>query len=132
MALLVNNFASSQVYDKVFAIYIDDLIVKLRSLKNGCYIADIFLACIVYADDICLLAPTRSAMQLLLNTCEEYGISWCLTYNPKKTKVMMRPTFINLLTTNSCAQYVTRPLLELELLDDEDVEPVLLREQLVM
>ena len=73
----------------LFAIYVDDLIVKLRSLKNGCYIADLFLACIVYADDICLLAPTRSALQLLLKTCEEYGNYWCLTYNPLKTKVMI-------------------------------------------
>ena len=86
----------------LFAIYIDDLIVKLRSLKNGCYIADLFLACIVYADDICLLAPTRSAMQLLLNTCEEYGLSWCLTYNPKKTKVMI---FGNDLDSPSLSMY---------------------------
>ena len=73
----------------LFSIYIDDLIVKLRSLKNGCHIADVFLACLVYADDIVLLAPCRSAMQLLLNTCEDYGFSWCLTYNPSKTKVMI-------------------------------------------
>ena len=72
----------------LFAIYIDDLIAELRKLKNGCYIADIFLACIVYADDICLLAPCRSALQLLLNTCEAYGLQWCLSYNPSKSKVM--------------------------------------------
>ena len=47
-----------------------------------------FLACIVYADDICLLAPCRSALQLLLNTCETYGLQWCLSYNPLKSKVM--------------------------------------------
>ena len=72
----------------LFSIYVDDLIAKLRLLKNGCHIANVFLACLVYADDIVLLAPCRSALQLLLNTCEEYGFSWCLTYNPSKTKVM--------------------------------------------
>ena len=71
----------------LFAIYVDDLILSLRRL-NGCHIADIFLACIVYADDICLLAPSRSALQLLLDTCESYGLSWCLSYNPSKSKVL--------------------------------------------
>ena len=72
----------------LFALYIDDLIKELRKLKNGCYIIDVFLACIVYADDICLLAPCRSALELLLNTCETYGLQWCLSYNPSKSKVM--------------------------------------------
>ena len=72
----------------LFTIYIDDLITKLRSLNNGCHIAELFLACIVYADDICLMAPCRSSLQLLLNTCETYGKEFCLTYNPSKSKIM--------------------------------------------
>ena len=82
-----------------FAIYIDDLILALRSLQKGCFIVDLFLACIVYADDICLLAPCRSALQSLLNTCESYGFEWCLSYNPSKSKIMhfgkdvSKPTF---------------------------------------
>ena len=72
----------------LFTIYIDDLIARLRSLKNGCHIAELFLSCIVYADDICLMAPCRSALQLLLNTCEVYGKEFCLTYNPSKSKIM--------------------------------------------
>ena len=72
----------------LFAIYVDDLILSLRQLKVGCHIADLFVACIVYADDICLLAPSRSGLQLLLDTCESYGLSWCLSYNPSKSKVL--------------------------------------------
>ena len=72
----------------LFVIYIDDLIIILRGLQHGCYLAQLFLACIVYADDICLLAPCRSALQLLLDNCESYGKSWCLSYNPAKCKVM--------------------------------------------
>ena len=72
----------------LFAIYVDDLILLLRKLRVGCHIIDLFLACFVYADDICLLAPCRSALQLLLDTCESYGLSWCLSYNPSKSKVM--------------------------------------------
>ena len=73
----------------LFSVYIDDLIIALRNLKIGCHIIDIFIACIVYADDICLLAPSRSALQLLLTTCENYGFTWCLSYNPLKSKVMI-------------------------------------------
>ena len=73
----------------LFSIYVDDLIVTLRKLRIGCYIGDIFVASIVYADDICLLAPCRSVLQTLLDECEKYGIQWCLTYNPSKSKIML-------------------------------------------
>ena len=73
----------------LFAVYIDDLIQILRDLKIGCHIGGSFFAAIVYADDFCLLAPTRSALQSLLNACEEYGNYWCIKYNPTKSKVML-------------------------------------------
>ena len=57
-------------------------------MKLGCHLADLFIACIFYADDVCLLAPTRHAMQELLNACSEYASLWCIKYNDKKTKVM--------------------------------------------
>ena len=65
----------------IFAIYVDDLISALQKLNVGCHIIDIFLACIVYADDICLLAPCRSSLQLLLDT----GFSLCITYKPTRS-----------------------------------------------
>ena len=43
----------------------------------------------MYADDLALLTPTRSSLQKLLNICYNYGIEWCITYNPTKTKVMV-------------------------------------------
>ena len=73
----------------LFAIYIDDLISILRKLKVGCHIIDLFVAALVYADDICLLAPCRSSLQTLLDTCVQYGKQWCLTYNPAKSKAML-------------------------------------------
>ena len=73
----------------LFAIYVDDLIVILRKLKVGCHILDEFVAALVYADDFCLLAPCRSALQLLLDACVKYGNEWCISYNPNKSKVML-------------------------------------------
>ena len=73
----------------LFAVYLDDLFGVLRNCNVGCHILDLFVAAIIYADDICLLAPCRSALQTLLNKCEEYGKAWCLSYNPMKSKTMI-------------------------------------------
>ncbi len=66
----------------------DDLVLELRSTHKGCYIAKLFLACVLYADDVCLMAPTRKAMQILLDTCSGYANYWCIKYNENKTKMM--------------------------------------------
>ena len=66
----------------------DDLVLQLRNTGLGCYITDLFVACVLYADDVCLLAPTKKALQLLLNVCNSYANRWCIKYNEKKTKVM--------------------------------------------
>ena len=52
---------------------------------------------ILYADDICLMAPTATAMQNLLDVCHNYGAandillnplkSVCIVYKPKKYKL---------------------------------------------
>ena len=39
----------------------------------------------MYADDICLLAPTASAMQHLLNVCYDYGVEHDIVLNPTKS-----------------------------------------------
>ena len=47
-----------------WALYMDDLVKQLRNTKHGCHISELFLACVLYADDVCLIAPTRKALQL--------------------------------------------------------------------
>ena len=74
---------------RLFTIYVDDLLLALRNSGVGCHIVDKFLGAIMYADDLALLAPTRSSLQKLLNICQEYGIEWCITYNTTKTTVMI-------------------------------------------
>ena len=71
-----------------WAVYMDDLVRQLRLTYKGCYIADLFIACVLYADDVCLMAPTRKAMQTLLDTCSTYAENWCIKYNEKKSKIM--------------------------------------------
>ena len=42
----------------LFAVYMDELLVELRGLGVGCYVADMFMGAVGYCDDILLLAPT--------------------------------------------------------------------------
>ena len=74
---------------KIFNGYMDDLVEELRLTGVGCHIIDYFVAAILYADDLCLLAPSRQSMQLLLDICQSYADRWCIRYNAKKTKCMI-------------------------------------------
>ena len=74
---------------RLFTIYVDDLIKLLRSKGIGSHIIDIFVACLFFADDLCLISPTRSAMQEMLDLCHEYCTEINLTFNTKKSKTLI-------------------------------------------
>ena len=48
---------------KLFAIYVDDLSLELTLSKSGCYIDDQCIKHVMYADDICLIAPSAIGLQ---------------------------------------------------------------------
>ena len=73
---------------QIFTLYVDELIICLKNSGIGCYFLNIFIACIMYADDLCLLAPSRGAMQKLLSICEEFSKEFCLSFNCKKSKAL--------------------------------------------
>ena len=76
----------------------DDLIKVLRKRGTGCHILSLFVACLMYADDLCLLAPTRSAMQQMLDICSEFCDEYCLSFKVKKSKLTVdsvSPLFLN-------------------------------------
>ena len=64
----------------IFAIYMDEILANLRKLGVGCYIGEVFMGAMGYADDLVLLAPSRTAMQMMLQACEEFG--------PRKTTIV--------------------------------------------
>ena len=74
---------------RIFTLYIDELIRRLRKKGIGCHMIDLFLACLLYADDMCLIAPTRGAMQSMLDICVEFCEEFCLSFNTKKSKVLI-------------------------------------------
>ena len=56
----------------LFALYIDDLFSLLKATGVGCYVAYLFLAAILFADDLALSAPTRNSLQKLINVAVDY------------------------------------------------------------
>ena len=73
---------------KLFSLYINGLISILRNSGLGCHIIDRFIGCILFADDLVILSPTRSAMQKLIDLCVQYCDKFCLSFNVKKSHVM--------------------------------------------
>ena len=50
----------------LFAIYVDDLIVKLRQFGFGLYVGSLFIGCILYADNLTLLSCSCYGLQKLI------------------------------------------------------------------
>ena len=71
---------------------------ELSNRYAVCYINAKCINHIMYADDICLMAPTGTAMQNLLDVCHNYGAandilfnnlkSVCILYKPKYYKLV--------------------------------------------
>ena len=73
-----------------FSVYLDDLFKELCALGIRCYVGGTWMGAAGYADDIILLAPSRSAMAAMISKCEDYAISHNITFStdedPKKSK----------------------------------------------
>jgi len=79
----------------LFAIYIDSLVSKVQSCGYGCYMRQICVSILLYADDILLLAPSLSSLQLLLHVCEK-ELDWLdMSINVQKSACMRVGTRFN-------------------------------------
>ena len=72
----------------LFDLYIDDLSTQLRFSGLGARIADLYLGCLTYADDITLVSPNVAALQQMLDICTKYANEHHLIYNTKKCVVI--------------------------------------------
>jgi hypothetical protein len=65
----------------LFAIYVDDMLTKLKS--HGCMFHGFSIRALMYADDLALLSPSIFDLQLLVNVCcdELKCIDLCINFN---------------------------------------------------
>jgi len=68
----------------LFNIYVNDLIDSLRATSVGFSISNVFMGCIMYADDLILISPTAGGLQSILTVCTDYGHSFDIVFNAKK------------------------------------------------
>ena len=73
------------LFSKLFTLYRNGLSGALSHCKAGCYINEQCMNHIMYADDICVIAPTAIALQKLVDVCFEYSIANDLIFNPVKS-----------------------------------------------
>ena len=73
-----------------YCMYCEELFTILRRRQSGCWIQGHYRGIFGYSDDNWLLAPSLSALQDILKTCEEYAKSHNLKFStdvdPKKCK----------------------------------------------
>jgi Reverse transcriptase (RNA-dependent DNA polymerase) len=80
----------------MFAIFIDDVVDTVRRTNVGCSVHFICCAIFLYADDIVLLKPSVTGLQLLLTTCERYLSEIGVNINvSKSTCIKFGPRFSN-------------------------------------
>ena len=72
----------------LFAVYIDTLIVRLRSSGFGCKIADKYYGCLVYADDIMLISHTANDVSRMLAICDHFTADFDLKFDNIKSVAM--------------------------------------------
>jgi len=53
----------------MFTVYLDDLSNELNNIKARCYIGDVLLNKLMFADDICVFCPSVRWLQRILEVC---------------------------------------------------------------
>ena len=72
----------------LFTVYLDDLSDELNNSKAECYIGEVLLNHLMFADDICVLCPSVRWLQRILHVCQAYAESHGIIFNYNKTVCM--------------------------------------------
>lgn len=70
----------------LFALFLNDIV---DVLEGGCLVAGNRIKVLMYADDIVIVSPSRTGLQLMINQLEEYCDNWNLKVNLTKSKIMV-------------------------------------------
>ena len=73
----------------LFNFLIDDLIQECCQAGIGAAFINIMVTIICFCDDVRLLSPNETELQMLLNICDDYSKKWALEYNISKCKFMV-------------------------------------------
>jgi len=101
----------------LFARYIRELLGSVRNTGIGCFVGDVCMNILAYADDIVVLAPSWHALQMLLNVLHSQSIlidvscnvnkTVCMIFKPKRQSSIIRGQFPPFRIGANCVQYVS-------------------------
>jgi exonuclease III len=80
----------------LFNCYANDLILNLRKSDLGCKLHNLYVGCIMYADDLILLSASILNLQSMLEICSTTGKELGLKFNSNKSNCLhIGPSVIN-------------------------------------
>jgi hypothetical protein len=71
-----------------YSIYVEYLVLKLGRSNIGCYLNDLFLSILLYADDMAIIAPSVKGLNSLLQICGSYCKKWDIQLNANKSELL--------------------------------------------
>ena len=69
----------------LFCVYIDGLLNLINNSGLGCPVGHLSFAGVGYADDVCMLSPSVTALQKLLYISENFAKEYDILFNTKKS-----------------------------------------------
>ena len=73
----------------LFSVYLNCLFHLFVNNKVGCHIGHVYTGAFGYADDIILLAPSKSALNRMLDIANDYAVSHDVIFNASKCKYLV-------------------------------------------
>lgn len=90
VSLEVGTAQGSPISPLLFILFINPLIERLRACQGIKFAAQAraFIRCLLFADDICLLAQTTEDLQRMLDICNEWTLEFGMNFNTSKCELI--------------------------------------------
>ena len=72
----------------LFALYINDLVLELNGSNMGVKCGAFSVACLLYADDLVIIADSEHKLQSQINAMYEWCRKWRMQVNINKSKIV--------------------------------------------
>ncbi len=71
----------------LFGLFINDLVSALKAITKGIDLETLVVQCLLYADDLVLIAESEEELQKMLNVVHDWCEKWRMRVNVNKSKV---------------------------------------------
>ena len=73
----------------LFAVYLDELLLELKEVGLGCHMGGCYSGALAYADDVCLLAPSRICLKEMLQVVGKFAARYDVLFNASKSALVI-------------------------------------------